>query len=106
METHPKIEALESQRDLLSSAARGLDAKIDEAREELLQADTAIAQLESHGVRASDAQAIRVRADRDRRAEKLELLRKRRKTIDADRARCGQLAERLGKWWREHGART
>lgn len=103
METHPKIEALQSHRDLLSAAARSLDSKIEQAMDELHRADAAVAELEACGVHASAPQAVRVREDRQRRADKLELLRARRKVIDADRARCGQTVERLAKWWKQNG---
>lgn len=102
MDNHPKIEAIENQRDLLASASRGLATKIEEAREDLNRALAQVDECAGNHL-ASESQKLRAIADRDRLAQRLDLLRNRRKTIDADRARCGQVVERLSRWWKANG---
>lgn len=102
MNQHPKIEALEHQRDMLASAVRGLEDKEQEARAELQRAQVFAEECTQNRL-ATDAQRQRANADRDRAAQRLEVIRNRRKTMDADRTSCALVAERLARWWRDNG---
>lgn len=103
MKTHPKIEHLQNQRDMLAGAVRGLESTIEQARDDLQQAQVVVDDHAAAGIRDTDPRAARAIAERDRRADRLNALRQRRKSIDDDRSRVAQVAERLAKWWRDNG---
>lgn len=103
MKTHPKIEHLQNQRDMLAGAVRGLEQTIEQARADVQQAQVSVDDYAAAGIRDTDPRAARAIAERDRRTARLNALRQRRKTIDDDRSRVAQVAERLTRWWRDHG---
>jgi len=103
MKTHPKIEHLQSQRDMLAGAVRGLEQTIERAREDVQQAQVAVDAIVESGLKPTHPRYVRAIADRDQRAERLAALRQRRKSMDDDRSRVALVAERLARWWSDHG---